>query len=359
MSKNKIVDLFQSLFRVRHTTDKTLYYQIKKNNYEYCDLIDKNIKKDLIKHGNNLINYDKKHNLYIDLKQTEEYILNLVVNEIQEKNLSQNCIEYLIEMFLKKCNYKRDDINDDDDDINDDDDDILNDLIEIKCDENNNYLYEDIKTLSKEEYKLLLEKRKTEGGITDMNKAEIDKYYCLSLFNNDIKEERKKGLFCVYRLDRNKFKFMKYLKKQVNNPEYIQEKLSETDTKRASLIGDFFSKLHLLDQLCYVLEIKHLNQEIDISTEKLNKLEYWLNNNKDNLIKYFKLRIRSKKNDTLTLINHLFKRYSFCKIFKERVRKRVDKKLKTIGHNWKIKQFNKGLEIFNLTPTYIYENIKI
>jgi len=165
-SGNRMTDIFQSHYRVRHIINNRLYFFIDEKNIGY-------------KETNRFqINQDFKWREDAFLEKTshfikcDPYIQELVIDNDYESNMSARYIRPMFNYFLRECNYTVIDPREIDDielDFEHDDD----------CKDTD---FSDIAFLDVFQYTMLMNKQRNSQQLTDIERLQLDKYMFTTCF---------------------------------------------------------------------------------------------------------------------------------------------------------------------------------
>jgi hypothetical protein len=154
-SRNLVRDIFQSTYRVRHVIDKKMYFCLDERHMGLN--LATNIQE--IKDGlqTKKLLHTKHYEKYLDIKftnDTPEWVVDLLVANIFESNMSIMNLKPLFYKYLELCNYTLEDIELDELDLPETEEDI--------CIATEDYKYEDIPEITFSERRILLNKKKKE-----------------------------------------------------------------------------------------------------------------------------------------------------------------------------------------------------
>ena len=175
-AENKIVDLFQSHYRVRHLKDNLVIAHIinKKFNIEWKNIDQFLITRNLKWFENCMI---KTYELF---EEAPDYLKDLLCSNQLEINLSKEVLNNCVYAFFKECNYdiiqekKTSDLEDDKEELVSD---MLKDWIS-----NDPGPFQNIPLISRDEFISLSKKKITEGFLMSEDLDKISKYKFMSFF---------------------------------------------------------------------------------------------------------------------------------------------------------------------------------
>ena len=306
-ANNLVVDMFQTHYRVRHIKDLELYY------YESSYNLTVKSKGEITW---KLYHKEKWYNdIYAGFQEeSENYIKNLVINDIYERELSRGTMNPLIERFLIECNYTLKEYkvedeseveleSEDDEDNEEDDEDIEKIMKE----------YENIKYLTYQEY-VELENTKYSRVLTNEEEQQIQKWYFMRFFYANVDPEfaitskQVQGIFWYYTNQkyRGVMKTLSNMRidKALNQGDKMIEKLveNEYDEHGQSLLHkDTLQQIQLTRELAQKLGLKHINDtETPISDEIIRDVcENWKSRYEE-IVTTMNLRVRKMKESEYT-----------------------------------------------------------
>ena len=330
-SRNLVRDIFQSCYRVRHIIDKKMYFCLdtRHNGINVPTNID-----EITETICNKVKFHKSHYkkfLKMDFNnETPKWVKDLLINNIFESNMSIMSLKELFYKYLQLCNY----------DIEDEDEEELDDL-DIEDEECNlvfeDYQYQDIPSINRDELRVLITKKKKEP-LSDLEEFTLNKHF----FQNTLTYQQK-GLNMIPIEDEISLwnVYCNYGKKKFRNLQY-EKGLNAGTLRICDIISSSFPEI--ADNLSRKLEdIIEITQKLGMKNSQdfkiiersviVDNLE-WLEQNSARFHTNFGLRNRAKGEFTLKngseLLGKIFNSWGYSKIKKgkeKRVRidgKRID-----------------------------------
>ena len=330
-SRNLVRDIFQSCYRVRHLIDKKMYFcldtrhngiNVPTNMAEITETI------------SNKVKFHKSHyKKFLKMEfnnETPKWVKDLLINNIFESNMSIMSLRELFYKYLQLCNY----------DIEDEDEQELDDL-DIEDEECNlvfeDYQYQDIPSINRDELRVLITKKKKEP-LSDLEEFTLNKHF----FQNTLTYQQK-GLKMIPIEDEISLwnVYCNYGKKKFRNLQY-EKGLNAGTLRICDIISSSFPEI--ADNLSRKLEdIIEITQKLGMKNsqdfkiiERKNLVDNlgWLEQNSTRFHTNFGLRNRGKGAFTLKngseLLSKIFNSWGYSKIKKgkeKRVRidgKRID-----------------------------------
>ena len=314
-SRNLVRDIFQSCYRVRHLIDKKMYFcldtrhngiNVPTNMAEITETI------------SNKVKFHKSHyEKFLKMEfnnQTPKWVKDLLINNIFESNMSIMSLKELFYKYLQLCNY----------DIEDEDEQELDDL-DIDDEDCNlvfeDYQYQDIPSINRDELRVLITKKKKEP-LSDLEEFTLNKHF----FQNTLTYQQK-GLNMIPIEDEISLwnVYCNYGKKKFRNLQY--EKGVNSGTLRiCDIISSSFPEI--ADNLSRKLEdIIEITQKLGMKNsqdfkiiERKNLVDNlgWLDQNSARFHTNFGLRNRAKGEFTLKngseLLGKIFNSWGYSKI---------------------------------------------
>ena len=335
-SANKVVDMIQAHYRVRHlkTNNVIVHIMNRVKDINFEDINEYKINDDLKWFEKNMI---REYELF---EKAPEYLIKLLCANILEENLSKEVLTSCVYAFFEKCNYdieevkykKKEEITD-----------ILDttDIPEIP--------FSDTPVITREEYIKLSRKKAVDGFVSDEELTKMEKYKFLEFFS------KKDPVHWIQENFKTEFWHMwkNFHKKRMNNIK------NEKKIKNGYNIEDLFHKQYNINNIAVMNDTKVLAlkkmQEIckdlginltqqtgqQIPYEKMEKICNKIRTEEPQLRKIFNItdrRSKKSKNEPLTdrsciaLLSHIFKDFGYTQIKQDRSsRKKVIKDGKRIN----------------------------
>jgi hypothetical protein len=318
-SRNLVRDIFQSCYRVRHLIDKKMYFcmDTRHNGINVPTNMD-----EITETISNKVKFHKSHyKKFLKMKfnnETPKWVKDLLINNIFESNMSIMSLRELFYKYLQLCNYV----------IEDEDEDELDDL-DIEDEECNlvfeDYQYQDIPSINRDEHRVLLTLKKKEP-LSDLEELKLNKYnfqrYLITYEENNcigvIPIQDEISLWNVY---------CNYGKKKFRNLQY-EKGLNAGTLRICDIISSSFPEI--ADNLSRKLEdIREITQKLGLKNSQdfkiikrsviVDNLE-WLDQNSQRFHTNFGLRNGVKGKFTLEagskLLGKIFNSWGYSKIKK-------------------------------------------
>jgi hypothetical protein len=327
-SQNRVSDIIQSHFRVRHIINNQIFLFIstKKNkllNTNYDSLYsDFDWKESYFKSKN--FNFE---NASVSFKQ-------LVIDNIYEQNMSTMNLDSMLNYYLKECNYT---VKTDNVDVN------IND-IEFDLDIQEEILtpFDDIKLINEFEAMLLIRKRQQNNQLSNSEKLELDKKLFVSCFcNNNVAwvDQEHVAFFWSKWVNFGRTKIRMIRKEKQLIEEYTTiGKLYEKQCDDVSIAGiqkNRLLKIEWIRNICNDLGLKHSQDTKTIIPHNLvKKIHNRMILEEKNIRQCFEIRDQRKDRDaditfidSVKLLNSIFNSFGYSKFVKgKRKQTRVDGK---------------------------------
>lgn len=315
-SKNIIRDVFQSLYRVRYPIDTELVYYLDTRRYgvsltAYKSGIEKQLQDKITCIQRQKTNYD----ITDPNEKPPEFLFELVSFNNMEHSISQMNMEELFLRYLKACNYKHVETNED--------------YIQIAFSETERYSkieyeYETIPDIDSAQMTLLRNKRLNEG-LDPLESAMLEKFFFVNMINNKHDLFCTKILWMIY-LDHGKGKFMNLAYEK----GLMQDTLTISDTIN-SLTFEVLNKglslqLEAIHKIKTLLNINCTQDKMIIKRSLLAEKLDELNELRIEIKSAFTLRDESKNWDIKNCVKFLssvFRKWGYSHIIKEPTRKRL------------------------------------
>lgn len=336
-SRNLVRDIFQSLYRVRHITDKELYFTIDNNHYGIFEPIEKwMIKDNLIKKEDSILTQFHKYKIdtHNELLDKVKWLENLYIDNLYEYALSVMKTREEFIKYLHLCNYVEEDrnITSNGDDLN-----IINtDPVIFK--------YDDIPSITSNEMKVL---RKLEHK-TDMDNAKLEKFFFQQSIENISLDDEAVCWRLYNDCGKSKFRNISYEKGIRSNTLNLGDVISTT----LPILAEKMSlKLEIIQDLTSWLGVTN-TQDINtkINSETINKLVPLFKENLTKIYDAFEIK-RSKGKEELNstqiirITNQVLDKWGFSSLERgERKQKRVDGKRVEVSE-FKL-QNKEGLDLY-------------
>lgn len=326
-SKNKVVDIIQSHYRIRHPINKTVYYTINPK---------------II--GNSLETFYPKIIKSIDMKETDFMCLSncykqapiqfkqLVIDNKYEYNLSIMYIKQVFNFYMNECGYTAE-FTDYDIDIKYEKDEKKKDTTDFK----------DIHLLSEFEYKQLIENKGL--SLSEDEKLMLDKkqlVVCVSIRGCSLIDEN--TMEKIWKIWRD---FGKTKIRTLRNEKYIQENILTIEqllnknaiyNNIACIQGQTLIRLRFIIALCKSLKLKNSQDtETIITFDELKRVYYEAIAKEKSYEHYCQLLERNTKlkpekdtgffslKDWIEIISTLFKSYGNTKLVRHKQKKKTGK----------------------------------
>ena len=324
-SKNRVRDIFQSSYRIRHFKEKKMVFYIDKRHWGINLSLDREEVKTMFQNQITL-----KEDLYYkcfgkDYKNKDVlWFENLLIDNTLELNFSIMKTRDVFFSYLKECNYNIEMPNEE---IKDIEEEIQDDLEDEEID--NSIEYEDIPYITLQEFREL----RLKPIKSNMDLLKIQKYFFSKSCENIDDIEDEKCLWCLYtEHGRKKFFNLQYEKGLMTKTLDLKFVIQETLPILASNLG---IQLELIQKINTWLNIKH-TQDIGtiIPNDKLQKLIPIFKENITEIYTAFDLReSRGKKvpeftiQKMISITNQVLQKWGFTTIIKnQQVRKTINGK---------------------------------
>lgn len=354
LSQNLIRDVIQCTYRIRHLKDDVLYYTVNKKtlNKNY-DLSYYNIRKTLKITSNaktsdyKLIKNDESNFIrdYQHLNNNEVFI-DLLAENILERNISIRKPEETFINYLKECNYIEQLI--DDTDFNLDEMNFTDEKID----------YETIESMSTDEYNNLKFCVKSKYQKLRCEKFEFNKIQKINGMNKLKKGELNK-IFIHYRKNKEIYKNIYLEKNYLMNTQDLKEKIN-----CENYLTNDLSKLKLIIIACNKLGLNN-SCNGEITQTKINDSMDYFECNYENYYSLFDLRKSQSKNKfnedaLIEMLKGVFENWSNHELICTSKKLQINKIRKTIKSYTlsNIKKSFKDIDIFeNTFTTFIFSYI--
>jgi len=347
-SRNLVRDIFQSCYRVRHIIDKIMYFCLDTRHMGMNLPTSINEIKSTIE--NKVLFHKQHYEKFLKMEFTEntpKWVKDLLINNIFESNMSIMNLQSLFYKYLELCNYELDD--DDNDDFNDLD---IEDEINLIFEE---YKYEDIPSISRDDLRILVTKKKKEP-LSVIEEFTLNKYFFQSTLSyehktNMIPIEDEISLWNVYcNFGKKKFRNLAYEKGLEVGTIRMCDIVS---TSFPELADNLSRQLDDINEITKNLGLKNSQDFKEIDRGTIVKILPWLEEHSTRFHINFGLRNRMKGKFTLKngseLLNKIFISWGYSNFKKGKLKqKRVGGKFVDIS-NYKCE---------NLTETNVYKNIE-
>ena len=311
-SKNLVRDIFQSSYRVRHFKDKQLVYYLDNRNFGVnLPVHIKEIRNDLLTKASFITSqYEAQHQLAFDMK-TPEWIIELVIKNTFEQNMSIINLTQVFERYLKECHYQEEFVVEEalPEDFEDHDGTII---VE------DGFEYEDIPLINIEEARAL-SRKKLDLTATKLEDVTLEKFN----FQVMLWKINKRNLNIQIQLWHI---YLEYGKGKFRNLAY-EKGYNEGTLRLCDIMDDvypeisraFSLRVDMIKQICSTIGIRHTNDLDEVSKETINNSVEWFKENSGKIHNVFNLR-NNKKTDTFDsrttteLINKVFNKWSYTSI---------------------------------------------
>ncbi len=355
-------DIFQGSLRVRHLKENLLHYYIEtentfaKNQVHITDIDE--IETKLNNNKYEVENFDKELN--VSFKDMPRWLREVHIRNIYESNINKAYYEKVFNKYLSLCGYKKKNQTKFVD--------IGYEPGEIKV----YNLYDDVKTLTKDEFIKLKTKSKQFYELTNDEKEQMHKYRFNKLFDMD---KITKNEFPINKLYNKYFventdqkTFYNFISELKSNETKVY--LNETKHQEyAELVGNNHKKLKEIKEIVSLLGLKNSLDDTDISPENLNKAFEYMRPNFDKLNSIFNLRERKESEDitnrNLTeLLNKILDSWCNGKLKKGNERQircpKLKKRIRVIDYKIQNQFFDKPFYEYVIIPeTYECDFIKV
>ena len=349
---NLVSDMFQSHYRVRHLKNNLLYYYI--SSFGPNTILDTNYH-DIIDKINHKEEYFKSKCL--DFKTTPDSVFQLKLDNDYQKNISIMDMERVFNRYLFMCGYKIIEEKNINLEIKELQEEMSREFLleDIEINEED-YEYEDIPELLPEDYTVLINKKKHNEQLSEMEMYQIDKYIFKKCFIDHDDND-------VLVIDRNNIKILwemwtNYNKQRMTSIR-VEKKITLGVLKLESLFfldalnnpyaclqNDKSIKLEFVSNIVNILGVEH-SQDVKtiIKHENVEKLKKYIDKNQYSIRNAFNLRDQRKdKNndiDYFKVINAVLEKHGYTKLVKgKRKQKRVNGKMIDLPCDYQLKTDN-------------------